>query len=414
MNTTDTSRIRLAFRGLFAIVLLLAAYVFLFTRGTDTHSASSEVSAVIPASAGALRVGSSVQYRGVVVGSVANIEAGPASSTVALAIDEGSFADIPSTTQVRLMPRNIFGDFFVDLVQPDGLMRGSALTPGTELSADQSEVAVQLYQSISRIYSLVSSLDPADINAALTSVSDALSGKGSQFGQSLDAVHTALVGAPPVIDHLGDDLDDIAVLAGQLERSAPDLLATLENSITISKTLVEKSDGFAALLAAGTRSASASATMIGDNLDRMITLVDDSDSLTAAVTSRPDQITTFYTGLRSLTVNLPPALAHGPWLSTDLKLSVRDLYPYRATDCPRYDGPENTDGPKDTADAAGPNCPAVPTTFGGTVGPVGSSPEQALISALTQSGPSAPTQGGTALDTLLLGPVLRGTTVVGG
>ncbi|WP_459680014.1 MCE family protein, partial [Rhodococcus sp. no. 34] len=77
------------------------------------------------------------------------------------------------------MPRNIFGDFFVDLIQPDGLSRGPALVPGTELVSDQSEVAVQLYQSISRIYSLVSSLDPADINVALTAVSDALSGKGN-------------------------------------------------------------------------------------------------------------------------------------------------------------------------------------------------------------------------------------------
>lgn len=393
MIVTNSSRITLALRGLLAVVILILAYVFLFSRGTDSTGSTPQVSAVVPASAGALRVGSSVQYRGVVVGAVAEIEPGTTASTVSLAIDEGAFEDIPSTSQVRLMPRNIFGDFFVDLIQPDGLSRGPLLVPGTELVSDQSEVAVQLYQSISRIYSLVSSLDPADINVALTAVSDALSGKGNQIGESLDSVHQALVGAQPVIDGLGDDLDDIATLADSLSTSAPDMLAAFENSITTSKTVVEKSDGLAGLLRAGTSTGAAATSLIGDNRDRMITLVDDADSLTGAITSRPDHITTFYNGLRNLTIKLPPALAHGPWLSTDLRLSVTDLYPYGKTDCPQYDG------------TRGPNCPAAATAFGGTVGPVGSPAEQSLISALTQ--------GGTALDTLVAGPVLRGTTVVG-
>ncbi|MER2220776.1 MAG: MlaD family protein, partial [Rhodococcus sp. (in: high G+C Gram-positive bacteria)] len=132
MIVTDTSRIALALRGLLAVVLLIVAYVFLFGRGTDTFSSTPQVSAVVPADAGALRVGSSVQYRGVVVGSVADIEPGTTASIISLAIDEGAFEDIPSTSQVRLMPRNIFGDFFVDLIQPDELSRGPALAPGTE------------------------------------------------------------------------------------------------------------------------------------------------------------------------------------------------------------------------------------------------------------------------------------------
>ncbi len=201
-------------------------------------------------------------------------------------------------------------------------------------------------------------------------------------------------GNPRTRAGLGDDLDDIATLADSLSTSAPDMLAAFENSITTSKTVVEKSDGLAGLLRAGTSTGSAATSLIGDNRDRMITLIDDADSLTGAITSRPDHITTFYNGLRNLTIELPPALAHGPWLSTDLRLSVTDLYPYGKTDCPQYDG------------TRGPNCPASATAFGGTVGPVGSPAEQSLISAITQ--------GGTALDTLVAGPVFRGTTVVGG
>lgn len=393
MIVTGTSRTVLALRGLLAVVVLLIAYALLFGKGTISFTSSPEVTAVVPASAGSLRLGSTVQYRGVVVGSVAAIDPGTAASDVTLAIDENSLEDIPSTTQVRLMPRNIFGDFFVDLIQPEGLAPGRPLTAGAQLAADQSEAAVQLYQAISRIYSLVSTLDPADINVALTAVSDAVSGKGQEIGRSLDAVHTAMVGAQPVIDHLGDDLDDISNLAHELSLSAPDLLGTLGNSITTSKTIAEKSDGVAAFLRAGTSSGSAAADVIGENRDRTITLINDSDTALGALTARPDQIGTVYRGLQNLVTKLPPAVANGPWLTTNLRLTIKDLYPYRKSACPQYDGLQ------------GPNCPPAPAPLGGTVGPVGSPAEQAVISALTQ--------GGTALDTLVAGPVLRGMTVVG-
>ncbi|MGC0362175.1 virulence factor Mce-like protein [Rhodococcus sp. 27YEA15] len=265
MNVSGVGRSSLVLRGLLAVVVLLGAYVFLFSRGVENHGSTSEVTVVVPAAAGALKTGSSVQYRGVVVGSVAAINAGTTSSDVSLSIDRDSFADIPSTSQVRLMPRNIFGDFFVDLIQPDGLSRGPSLTPGTRLSADQSSESVQLYQAISRIYTLVTSLDPADLNAALTAISTALSGKGTKVGNSLDSIDRALVGAQPVIDGLGNDLDDVAALAGSLSLSAPDLLATLKNSITTSTTVTDKASGVAALLQAGTRTGAAAADVVGEN-----------------------------------------------------------------------------------------------------------------------------------------------------
>ncbi|MGC0362174.1 hypothetical protein ABH922_000158 [Rhodococcus sp. 27YEA15] len=126
--------------------------------------------------------------------------------------------------------------------------------------------------------------------------------------------------------------------------------------------------------------------------DRTITIVDDADTLTGALMSRPGQLTTVYSGLRSLTTNLPPALADGPWLNADIRLTTTELYPYRNSDCPRY------------GDFPGTNCPAAPASLGGTVGPVGSDTERAVVAALTGSGG--------AMENLVLGPVLRGTTVV--
>lgn len=389
----------LALRGALAALVFGGAYVFLFAWGARTFESPAQVTATVPASAGALKVDSAIQYRGVNVGRVERIDAGTRDSLITLGFDEEAMASIPADVQVRLMPRTVFGDYYVDLVSPESADRtasGPALRPGGTVQADQSEAAVQLYQAFSRIYELVGAIDPADLNAALTAVATALDGEGERLGESLDALHRTLVASEPVLDGFGDDLDDIAELAGELDAAAPDVLATLDNSITVSRTIVEKQQGLAALLAAGTRTAE-EATALGDNRDRIITLVDDTDGLLDSLTARPGQITTVYQGLRNLVTTLPPAVASGPWLNSDLTLSAKDLQPYWKAQCPTYG---DLEGPSCTQTAPNPLAPL----FGGTVGPVGSPAEKSQISRLFG------TSGD--LESVMAGPILRGTTVV--
>lgn len=387
----------LALRGALALLVFGGVYLFLFAWGARTFESSTQVTATVPASAGALKVDSVIQYRGVNVGRVEQIDAGAQDSMITLGFDEEVMARIPSDVQVRLMPRTVFGDYYVDLVSPDPASTGTpSLRPGDTVQPDQSEASVQLYQAFSRIYDLVGAINPADLNAALTAVATALDGQGARLGESIDALHRTLVDSQPVLDGLGDDLDDIAELAGDLDSTAPDVLATLNNSITISRTIVEKQQGLAALLAAGTRTAD-EASVFSDNRDRIITLVDDTDVLLDSLTARPGQITTVYQGLKNLVTTLPPAVASGPWLNSDLKLSAKDLQPYWKAQCPKYG---DLEGPSCTQTAPNPFAPL----FGGTAGPVGSIAEKSQISELFG------TTGD--LESVMAGPILRGTTVV--
>lgn len=366
-----TGRAGFAVIGAFASLTFAAGYVSLFAWGSRSFDSTPEITATVPAEAGALRLDSSVLYRGVHVGRVDAIDGGTAASEVTLGIDEDALTRIPSDVRVRLIPRTVFGDYFVDLIPPAGRSEAASLRPGDTVLPDRSLASVQLYQAFSRIYDLVHAVNPADLNIALGAVAAALDGKGADLGESLESLHAAMSGSQSLLDGLGDDLDDLATLSRQLDATAPDALKTLGNSITFSRTIVDEQQGIATLLEAGTRTAGDAAGLIGDNRDRLITLVDDTDPVLASLMSRPDQITSVYSGLENLVTTLPPAVANGPWLSADLNLSVKDLHPYRV--------------------------------FGGAAGPVGSDTEMAQMFQLFG------TDGD--LEAMMAGPILRGTTV---
>jgi len=108
----------LVVRGGVAVLVGAVVYAFCFAWGSQVFVSSPQVSVTLPASAGALNVDSSVQYHGVNVGKVAAIDAGTQSSTVRLDMPADGLGRIPADVQVRLVPRTIFGDFYVDLVTP--------------------------------------------------------------------------------------------------------------------------------------------------------------------------------------------------------------------------------------------------------------------------------------------------------
>jgi phospholipid/cholesterol/gamma-HCH transport system substrate-binding protein len=394
------TRLGLAIRGIVAILVAAVAYTFCFAWGSQVFVSRPHVTATVPASAGALLVSSSVQYHGVNVGQVDAIDAGTQNSVVTLGISAANVDRLPANVQVRLVPRTIFGNFYVDLVNPAAAPTGRSvpsLQPGDTLLPDQSKATVQLYQTFSRIYDLVAAINPADLNAALTAVADALRGKGAALGQAIDTLHRSMVNSQPVLDRLGRDLNDVATLSGELNTVAPDLLAALGNSITISSTIIDKRQGLTDLLSAGARASGDAATLIGDNKDRIITLVADTDPLLTSLNSKPNQLTTIYQGLQALVTKLPLALANGPWLSVDLKLTTTGLQPYGQAQCPRYGARA---APNCAQQASNSSAPQV----AGTAGPVGGPQEKAQLSQLFGNNAD--------LDSMLAGPILRGTTVI--
>ncbi|KAA9151157.1 MCE family protein [Amycolatopsis acidicola] len=405
------TRLRLALAGLLGVAVLLAASVSAIAYRSGVFGAGPELTLVVPASAGPLRPQSPVQYRGIVVGTVSEVEAGTGESKLTLEISGDSLAKIPAAVKARLLPRTLFGDQYVDLVAPDDQL-APGLRAGGTIPHDDSAPTAQLYTTATRLYDLISALHPAELSAALGAVADTLRGKGNQIGDLIDSAHDLAGDTKPLTDQLLKALPGVATLTDQLAASAPDLFATLDNAVALSGTLVAHKEDLRRLLAAGIDTASTTESLLVDNSDRVIRLVRNASPLVGTISSHPGALTSTVDNLGNLLDAVTRAFQHGPWVAIKAPLTLDNPYPYTAADCPRY------------GDLAGPNCtsqtPAQPRqtpqpqqqTAGGTVGPVGSDTEKNEIDQLIgpqQQAPSSPD-----LLTVLFGPLLRGATVVSG
>lgn len=403
-----TGRAALAVRGSLALALMLAAAVVLVVNSTGAFNRDPVVTATVPAAGGSIAPLSTVQHHGVVVGTLLAVEAGTKTSRLVIRVRPATVAAIPANVQVRLLPRTVFGQAYVDLVTPPSGPRGE-LRDRAVIQADISAETVQLYQAFNRIYDLLTALQPAQLDAALTAVADAVRGRGDDLGTTIAELDTLTRQLQPSIQSVGPNLRALATLSDQLAKSSPDAFQALDDAVAISAVIVQKQQSLRQLLGAGTSLAQESDRLLGDNSGRTIQLVKLSGPTLAALSGRSDRISDTFTSLHSFLNKGNQVFSGGR-----LKMRAPIVFPpppaYTAADCPRYPG------------LAGPNCgtapppaeapPSAPPS-GGTSGPVGSPQEQNTIGALFPDivDPAAPGRT-VGLLNLLAGPILRGAQVV--
>ncbi|RZQ63857.1 MCE family protein [Amycolatopsis suaedae] len=391
------SRLRLALLGVAGVVVLLAGAVTAVAFRAGAFDGDPRLTLVVPAAAGPLRDRAPVQYRGVVVGTVTDVAAGPRESTLTLTMS--GHTPVPASVRARLLPRTLFGDQYVDLSTPDGAPDGGTLRDGDHVRHDDSAPSAQLYAAATRLYDLLRALRPAELSAALGAVADALRGRGARLGRLIDQAHEFAGAAGPATEAVLARLPEVAALTDELAAAAPDALRALDDAVALSQTVVARSGDLRRLLLAGTATAAAAEGLLLDNADRMVHLVRNSAPVLETVAGRPGAAAATVRGAGELMGAVHRAFAHGPWVAIEAPVTLDDPMPYTPADCPRY------------GNVAGPNCGAAPPPApspppsGGTVGPVGGEVERERLRQLV---PQAPPD----LVSLLAGPILRGAKVV--
>lgn len=381
----DTRR-TLAVRGASGLSLLLLVAVLVVFGGAGALRAKPEVTTVLPAAAGLIRPETPVQYRGVRVGRLAAVEPGIAGSRLTLRMEPDDLAGIPGDVRVRLMPRTVFGDQYLDLLVPES-STGTALASGAELAADDSRPTMQLYHAYSRLYELVDSLNPAQLQVSLAALAEGLRGRGDQLGELLDDA-SQLAADPPLT---GADLADIAALADDIAAAAPDAVRALDDAVALSGTVVRREQDIGDLLGSGLAFTDQSRRFVDANAQRIIQLVRSTDPVAEALGRHPGAVRESVGGLDTFLDGANRSLSSG-FFKIRMSVTLHRPSPYGPEDCPRYPG------------MAGPNCAR------GPVGPVGSPQEHDVLRQLAPLLPGQPP----AADSLglLLGPLVRGTEVV--
>ncbi|MEU7305814.1 MCE family protein [Streptomyces sp. NPDC007206] len=358
-----------------------------------------------------------VKLRGLLVGEVREVHSDGRKATLDIALKPQYVPYIPADVRARLLPKTLFGEKYVDLVQPAHTSE-RPIRAGDVITQDRTKVGIEVQQLMNDLLPLLRTVQPGELNATLSAFATALEGRGDRIGDNLTRVEGYLRRLNPHMPSLKEDISRFADVAEVYGDAAPDLMRILRNTVTTSRTIVEKQDQ----LAAGLRSTAAMAGTANDflsgNGDRLITLGRVSRPTLELFARYSPEYPCLFQGLVRQEKASEDAFRGG-----EMRITLEVVRPqgaYRPGEEPVY------------GERSGPNCrglphPPVPgskphlddgTSAGGSGGalPGGAQvsatrAEQRAVGSLVAPVMGVPADQVPPVTTLLFGPLARGTAV---
>lgn len=329
------SRAALAVIGLIATVVIGASGALLVASGSEMLSRDPEITANLPASAGLIHGAAGVQYQGVHVGSMSDLRAGITASRVTMKLDPDALAEIPASVSVRLVPRTLFGDVFLELVPPENPEIGPRLSPGAEVPVDTSAEAAQLADLYYRAADLMEQLRPEQLAVALDAMSQALQGRGVALGETIDRAAMLSEDLGPLVDAGIVAAPQLAAVTESMSAATDDVIAVVQNASDLSQIALGNEDGIRRLLTGGASLGQQGADLLAANTGNIISVVRNGAPVLGAFA---DDTTGLDDTLRYLSIF---GDAGGRVFRTghfDITAAVEfsDPMPYTSADCPRY------------------------------------------------------------------------------
>jgi virulence factor Mce-like protein len=346
---------------------------------------------------------------------------------ITLALDPSRASIIPSNVSAQILPKTLFGEQYVALQLPENPARH--IKNGDVIPQDRSKAALEISTVLGDILPLLQAVKPAELNATLTALATALKGRGEQLGQTLVHLDRYLTALNPEVPQLVDDLKKLGQVAVQFNDAAPDVIATLNNLKTSSKTLVDKKAALDNLLTTATNTSNIISSFLAENEQRIITLTGTTDKVYNLLNEYSPEFGCLFAGLNELNTRATNSIVNNQiQLSAQLNIEPPNLGPYKPGQQPKL------------LTGLGPHCfglpnPTVPFTVppafrcindgaplttdpcsqaGGNAfdqQAIGSSAESALVNTLIAGTVGTTPDAVPGIATVLAAPALRGTEV---
>ncbi|WP_067285422.1 MCE family protein [Streptomyces jeddahensis] len=358
-----------------------------------------------------------VKLRGLLVGEVRSVHSDGEKATLDIALKPKYVAYIPADVRARLLPKTLFGEKYVDLVPP----RHSTARPiqaGDVITQDRTRAGIELQKLMNDLLPLLRTVKPGELNATLSAFADALEGRGDRIGDNVVRLDRYLRRLNPHMPSIKEDISRFADVAELYSEAAPDLMEILRNTVTTSRTIVEKQNQLAAALTSTATAAHTADDFLGANGDRLITLGRVSRPTLALFARYSPEYPCLLEGLVRQDKAAEESFKGGRFHITLEVVRQRD--PYEPGEEPRY------------AERSGPNCrglphpqvPAPPVKLNDGTKPSGSGAgglggltvsateaEQRAVGSLVAPVMGVPADEVPPVATLLFGPLARGTAV---
>lgn len=204
-----------------------------------------------------------VQVRGVQVGRVASIESLPSGeAALHLAMDPSRLDAVPANALVDIASPTVFGAKQVQFVFPDDPSPQS-LRAGQVIEAQH--VMVEVNTVFEQLTSVLSTIEPAKLNATLGAIAQAVSGRGQKFGQMLSDLDSYLATLEPSLPALNRDLELAPGVLRAYADATGDFVSIADNAASISESIVDKQDDLDAALVSVIGLADVGNEVIGHN-----------------------------------------------------------------------------------------------------------------------------------------------------
>lgn len=205
-----------------------------------------------------------VRMHGVIVGQIRKITQDGKQADIKLGLDPEQAKAIPANVTVQIRPTTLFGQKYVQFIDPEGPPVGS-LTGGTVIPADRVQTTVELETILAHLFPLLESVRPQDLNSTLSALATALSGNGEKLGETMVKLDSYLKTMNVHLPTLRRDLKDMAKVAHTYSMTAPDLVATLKNATTTARTVSSQRENLHGLLTSVTGLSDSSEQMLAEN-----------------------------------------------------------------------------------------------------------------------------------------------------
>jgi phospholipid/cholesterol/gamma-HCH transport system substrate-binding protein len=177
-----------------------------------------------------LLIDDNVKVAGVVVGKVTDIETRAGQAVVTFQVDQ-EHDDIPRDSAAAIRWRNLIGQRYLYLY-PGEL--DVALQDGDEITETAS--VVDLGELFNRLGPIVGSIDPAQVNDFLQTVTEALDGREDAVGEALDDLATLTTGLATRDEAIQRLITNLDTVADTVNRRDAQIEVMLQNLVTLADT----------------------------------------------------------------------------------------------------------------------------------------------------------------------------------
>lgn len=367
-----------------------------------------------------------VRLNGALVGQVREVSQDGEEASIKVGLDPESARQIPANVNVEILPTTLFGQKYIAFVQPDH-PSSKSLGDGDVIESSRVTTNVELSQTLAHLFPLLRSIRPADLNATLSALATALTGRGDQLGQTLDDLGEYLGAIDDSLPTLREDLIKLADVAHTYDLAAPDLLTTLKSVTVTGHTIIDEQDQLRGFFTDLTGLADTSTTLLTDNEANLIRVTELSAPITNLLAVYSPEFPCLLRGLDRYTDNLNQ-IFEGGRVKQYVELGATQREGYQVDDRPVYGevghgpwcvglpypqvpiGPHVlNDGDDRSVDTTSPfNLLAADRAARSTMGYSGTEADFQVVRALlaADSGRSVDNYG--SVSTLLYGPLVRG------